>query len=569
MKKTVSLILCLALLVSIASIALGDTYSAVERGFGGDVSVTLTIENGKLTQVDVTGEYETNGIGSLAIENLPGKMVETNAVDVDGISGATMTSTAILKAAASALAESGVTLERAEVQKDEKTHEDETTQVVIVGAGITGMTAAMTLYDAGIDVILLEKGGIIGGAATTSAGAIWAIGAPETAAIYDFTADEIYEYFNEHAGPVYNPEVFYALANESLASKAYMEDRGVTFSATFACNPTADARFNGYFADGRGAGLMKAMCDDFYTRDIDLRLGTRMTSLIQNEDGSIAGVNVETDGQQYAVLADKVILATGGFGQNVEMTKSYVPGIEKIVTNYTIAGATGDGHKAAAEVGAQLVGEGAMGFVNQNSDMGIVQFGMPLTVNSKGEQVIAANEHYTHIYEVILEQDDAIVYCIYPADIGNYTVTGSQEVMEHHIADGSVIKADTIEELAELCGINVEAMKKTVAAHNAQCAAGESDEFNTPLSDMIPVETAPFYAVPRRSAMIGTITGVTVDGGMHVIDTDKKPIENLYAAGEMIFGNWFNNNYPMSGTGLSSCVSGARIATREIIELLK
>lgn len=568
MKKWISLLLTVCMAMSLSATAGAQAYTAAERGFGGDVSVTLSIDDNVLTDVQIEGTYETKGIGSLAVDQLGKKMVEANSVEVDTIGGATVTSTAILKAAANALAASGAQLTAKEISDAEAVYEDCSTQVVVVGAGITGMTAAMELYDAGIEVILLEKGGIIGGAATTSAGAIWAIGAPETAAIYDFTADEIYEYFSHHAGPVHSEEVFYALANESLNSKAYMEKCGVTFPTTFACNPTADARFNGYFSSNRGAGMMDTMNKAFYTRDIDLRLYHGMDSLVY-ENGVVTGVNVSFEGGEYTIKADKVILATGGFGQNAQMCQEYIPGIEKIVTNYTIAGATGDGHRAAVEVGAKLVGEGAMGFVNQTSDMGMVQFGMPITVNTKGEQICAANEHYTRLYEIILEQDDAIVYCLYPADVGKYTELGNQEVMERYVQDGSMFKAETIAELAEKCGVNAEALEKTIAEHNRQCAAGESDAFGTPAASMIPMETAPFYAYARQSAMIGTITAVTVDKKMHVVNAEGKPVENLYAAGEMIFGNWFNNNYPMSGTGLSSCVSGARIAAGEIIELLK
>lgn len=177
---------------------------------------------------------------------------------------------------------------------------------------------------------------------------------------------------------------------------------------------------------------------------------------------------------------------------------------------------------------------------------------------------------YTHTYEVILEQDDPIVYCIYPADIANYNGNyAGQEVMDKNVSKGIVLKADTLEELAQLCGIEVEPFMATVAEHNRECENGETDSFNTPQKDMIPIVTGPYYAYARQSAMIGTITGVVVDGKMHVLDADNQPIQNLYAAGEMIFGNWFNNNYPMSGTGLSSCVSGARIAANEIIDLIK
>lgn len=569
MKKAISVMMAAAMLTACMGAAGAESCTATEKGFGGDVSVTLTIENDVLKQVEITGEHETVGIGQRAIEEMAPAMVKKNSVEVDALSGATITSTAILNAAKAALAQSGAQLTANETEDETVTYEDTKTQVVVVGAGIAGMTAAMELKDAGIDVIVLEKGGVIGGAATTSAGAIWAIGAKETSEIYDFTADELYDFFNKQAGPVHNKDVFYALAGESLNSKTYMESLGVTFPTTFQCNPSADTRFNGYFANNSGIGMIEAMSKAFYKRDIDLRLGNRMTELVQAADGSITGVKVQAGDSTYTIEADKVLLATGGFGQNPEMCAEYIPDYAVILSNMTISGATGDGHQAAWAVGAGKVGEGNLGFIDQLMDMEIVQFGMPLTVATTGEQVCPANEHYTHMYEVIKGLADPVVYCIYPADIANYTPWGDQAVMERHVANGELVKADTIEELAQLCGIDADTLVKTVEEHNRQCDAGESDAFDTPLEDMIPVKVGPYYAYARHAAMIGTITAVTVDEHMHVTNENGEVIPNLYAAGEMIFGNWFNSDYPMSGTGLSSCVSGARIASAEMAELLK
>lgn len=565
MKKVFCMMLAAALLLTGA--ALAQDYSATATGFGGEIAVTLTFEGDKLTAVTIDGQYETPGVGTNAIDQLPAKMVAANSVEVDGVVGATVSSDAIIAAAKEALAQSGVQLVANEAEAA-PVYEDTKTQVVVAGGGIAGMTAAMELADAGVEVILLEQGGMLGGAATTAAGAIWAIGDPMTAAIYDFTADELYEFINKQAGPVYNKEVFHVLANESLASKQYMEACGVKFPTTFQCNPSADTRFNGFFSEGSGAGMITAMAETFATKDIDLRYGNRMTGLVQAEDGSITGVTVSYDGGEYTIAADKVVLATGGFGQNPEMCAEYIPDYPVILSNMTISGADGSGHQAAWAVGAGKVGEGNLGFIDQLMDMEIVQFGMPITVSTKGEQICPANEHYTHMYEVIKGLENPVVYCIYPADIEKYTPWGDQAVMERHYEKGDLLKAGTLEELAKLCGIEVETFMATIEEHNRQCAAGESDAFGTPLDKMIPITTGPYYAYARHACMIGTITAVTVDANMHVTTQEGEIIPNLYAAGEMIFGNWFNSDYPMSGTGLSSCVSGARIACREIVQML-
>ena len=131
-KRIVSLILTVALLMSAACSALADPYSATSRGFGGDVTVTLTVEGDQLTDVKAEGADETAGIGSVALEELPRKMLEMNSVEVDGVTGATFTSDAVLAAAAQALSQSGAKLAVKEAV-EKAVYEDTYADVVVVG----------------------------------------------------------------------------------------------------------------------------------------------------------------------------------------------------------------------------------------------------------------------------------------------------------------------------------------------------------------------------------------------------------------------------------------------------
>lgn len=147
MKKTLCMLSTFAVTAAIACGGLAETYSATAQGFGGAVSVSLTIENERLTNVEIAGEKETAGVGSKAIEEMSKQMLETNSIEVDGVSGATFTSTAILSAAADALAQSGAML--VPQTKETTVYEDTKADVVVVGGGIAGMSAAIELADAG------------------------------------------------------------------------------------------------------------------------------------------------------------------------------------------------------------------------------------------------------------------------------------------------------------------------------------------------------------------------------------------------------------------------------------
>ena len=157
--------------------------------------------------------------------------------------------------------------------------------------------------------------------------------------------------------------------------------------------------------------------------------------------------------------------------------------------------------------GGYIIGVGSMGAGSSLGKMDPVAFGDALLVNVEGEKVGPANEHYTKLYEVNISQSDGQTYSIYPADISEYSKGGTLEVM-------------------------------------------------------VPIITGPFYGMVHRA---GTIAGLAVDEEMRVIREDQTVIENLYAVGELIYGNWFNGNYPMSGTGLGGCVSSGRIAAHTVL----
>ena len=521
-----------------------------------------------MTHVIADGPDETAGIGSKALETLPARMVETNSVAVDAVSGATVTSTAILNAAADALAQSGAVLVPVE-QAEQVHYEDAETDVVVVGGGIAGMSAAIAVADSGKNVILLEKTDVLGGAATTSHSSVWAVGSELTKDKYDFTADEIYEFFNKQAGPVYNKDVFYALANESYNTLHFLMDNGVVFEEVSQCNPQADPRFWCSASVGFGAGMIGSLSASYENKAIDTRMATSAVELIIDENGAVGGVIAQCNGQNYRIEAKKVILATGGIGQNPEMCKQYVPGYENLVMNRTVAGNTGDGHQMGLAAGGFLVGSGSMGVGTHATNMAHSTCGNGLLVNVEGEQVGAANEHYTKLYVLVNSSSNGKLYSIFPSDIAKYSAAGSVEQMEKNYQNGEIYKADTIEELAQQLGINVETLMKTVERYNAQCAAGTSDGFNTPINEMCPQLVGPFYADIHEAGMIGTITGLAVDEKMHVITEDGQAIENLYATGELIYGNWFEGGYPMSGTGLGGCVSSGRIAAADAVESIK
>lgn len=669
--KKLTIVLALLMLCMTTS-AMAQTYTAASQGFGGEVAVTLEIEGGKLLSVTAQGDNETQGIGTRALEMLPAAMMEGNTVDVDTVSGATVTSNAVKVAAVQALAQSGEMLapaEQAEAAKmvpgvytgsakgfhgDVKVEIEVTedaitrvtvgengetmyvgtlafpileesivanqsladtvsgatftsnaingavvqaiqaagansatvnaflgrripvenpgdieTDVVVVGAGVAGMSAAMNAYDQGAKVILLEKTDMTGGSARLSAGCVLSIDAQELKEDEHFTVDDVYTFFNEYAGPVHSKEIFDAVVGNTKGAIDYLRENGYVVGATQKSHEKVAPQFTSLSSAGMGPGLAESMTAAVKSRDIDLRFNSPAVELVMNEDGSVGGVVVENEAGRYTIKADKVILAAGGFTYDDEMMAQYAAGRDRNNMYWTAIGAEGDGHKMGIAAGGKLVGEGTLaihaidGRLDSFFDM-FALWNIPMIVDKDGKQMAAMDEHYTTIAAKINEKEDSMGYTIYDSD-----TYGCTELLEALAAQGSITKADTLAELAEISGINADELEKTIAAHNQHVIDQTDDEWGTPAAALQPIDAAPYYCVPRRSVVMGTVTGLEVNTDMQVLREDGTAIDNLYATGEMIFGNMFNMIYPMSGTAIGTCISSGQLAALHACANLK
>lgn len=665
MKKTWILMLSLLLVCSMMTGALAADYTATAQGFGGDVTVTLSIEDGVLTQVAVDANSETEGIGSRAVDILPTMMVEANSTDADTVAGATITSKAILEAASAALAESGAALAAKEAEAPstmvpgvytgsakgfhgtltaevEVTEDaiakvtvldngetvnvgtlaipllessivenqsladtvsgvtfssnaingavadamkqagansallndfltrkpavenpgDTETDIVVVGAGTAGMVAAIQAADKGAHVILLEKEGVTGGSARLSYGCIWAIDMPETTEEYNFTVGDVYSFFDDYAGPVNNKPVFDAVVGNTTAGINYLRENGYTLEGIQKSHHKIAPQFTSMTATDNGPGFAEMLTAAVAARDIDLRYNSPAVELAFDENQQVCGVVVENEAGRYTVNAGKVILATGGFTYNEEMMAQYADGHDKNNMQWTAIGATGDGHIMGLAAGGRLVGQGTLnihsidGRMDSFFDM-MPLWNMQLVVDQNGQQLIALDEHYSTIADKITQTEDGKGYVIADSSF-DYQLP----VLEELVADGDAYKADTIEELAVLLGVNPEKLAATVATHNAHFDNQTDDELSTPAAALSPITKAPYYGYVRRSVVMGTITALDVNTDMQVLREDGTAIENLYAAGELIFGNIFNNVYPMSGTAITVCISSGQLAAQ-------
>ena len=537
-------------------------YTASAMGMKGDLTVEVEVDDNNIKAVKVVDNVDTKVIADAAINVIPDKIVEGQTLKVDTVSGATMTSLAILRAAEEALTDAGADISLLKAASEEKVLKDEPAEeydVVIVGSGASGMSAAIQLSrQENLKVLVLEKLAYPGGSSRVCGGGIWAIGGSvlnENVGV-DYTADEYIEFMETLGETTLNRELMKNIHGISAETFDYLIENGLSVNIEnkslghpLSQFPVAWANTNATVKYNEGYGgkeIMDAMFEIANENGAELRLNSKVTSLVV-EDGAVKGVNVEDLDSKYTVNAKKVILATGGFTRNADLIKELEPEYSSVFA-FTGAGSTGDGFTMTKELDTVIVGEGMMGLTGYNPNYGyygaegaIARKGQ-IYINKEGKQFGAEKAFYGETLALFNNQTDHMAYGI--CDQSNSDVEG----FENGVNLGIVKKADTIEELASQLDVDADAMIQTVKENG--------------------IENGPYYAIEVRPLFIGSIPGLKVTENTEVVNSKDEVIPNLYAIGELTFGNSFNKYYPSSGTGMGTSVYTGAIAAKHIAEQL-
>jgi succinate dehydrogenase/fumarate reductase flavoprotein subunit/uncharacterized protein with FMN-binding domain len=528
-------------------------YTGEAVGFHGTLEVEAEVTSNEIIRVTVLSHNETVGVGDLAVDYMKTSIVLNQSL-ADTVSGATFSGWAVKNAVADALQKAGATeamisdLRSAPILT--RAVRDTETDIVVVGAGEAGMLAAMSARDEGARVILLEKTGIYGGSTSLSAGAIWFLDTADDSigAMMRYTKEYIRGLFETTNGPIHNDPVFDAIVDGTSEYGLYLKGNGFDHSIIFAGAMPGGTRIT---------SQLYRMIEE---RGIDVRFQSPAVGLLK-DGGTVTGVRVQARGGSYNIRAKKVILATGGFSWDRDMLDEYAEGQRQYAQTVAAVGGTGDGHKWGLEMGGVLLGEGILALTGVSTKPGseFLSFTIPMSflVNKEGEKFVDGNEYYVVQQQEIIKQTDGEAYVILGSDGLTPAALAdlNQLIAEHH-----AFTNNSLAELAGQIGVNAETLATTVAQHNGYYDAGTPDEFGTPNDQMYAVKTAPYYAFRRSALIMGTIAGLKVDPNMRVVNGDDAPIPNLYATGELIFGNIYNGRYPTSGTANTTSMSSGRIA---------
>ena len=586
------------------------SFTGTAKGMG-EVSVTLTLTDNVITDCTAKGDEETPGIGSVVIEQFPGEVVEGNTINLDSISGATITSNAFVEAAKAALTEAGLNPDDY-MAKADKTANGETVSydadVVVIGAGGAGMTAAMTAADAGQKVVILESQAMVGGNSARATGGMnaaktvyqdenefdQAAGVEKTLA----TAAEKYadnetitalaktvseQWAAYQANPtgyfdsvelmeldtmvggkgINDPELVKTLCEGTADAIDWLDENGITLHNVSSFGGASVKRIHRPVnEEGKvvsvGAYMIPLLQENCEKRGIDIVLNTTVDTILTDANGAAVGVSgTDKDGNTVVVNAKSVILATGGFGANLDMVTQYKPELAGFMTT-NAAGAQGQGIEMATAIGAGTV------------DMDQIQIHPTVEANTaaliteglRGDGAILVNANGERFIDEVGTRD--VVSAAEIAQPGSYSwlivdqaMADASSVIQGYIKKGYTKTGATYEELAKELDIDPATFANTMETWNSYVEAKNDPDFGR-TSFANPLNNGPYYAIKVTAGVHHTMGGVTINSATEVLKEDGTVIPGLFAAGEVTGGVHGANR--LGGTAVADFVVFGRIA---------
>lgn len=526
------------------------TYTASAKGINGDVTVEVVLSETKIESVKVVDHQETPGVSDGAIEKIPQAIVETQGLGVDIVSGASYTSNAIIEAVTLALKEAGADVDALKQIKQKATaNEDIETSydVVIIGGGGAGLTAAVTAAENGAKVVVLEKMSTVGGNTAISGGEMAAPGnwLQKENGIED-SADLLYEDMLKGGDNENDPSLVRVIADNALDGAIWLRDNiGVEWEDYMLF-------FGGHSVErslvpkgATGSEIVKKLEAKAKELGVTILTNTEAKALIANgsDKDRINAVEAERNGKKYVFEAKNgVVLATGGFGANIEMRKKYNADMDESILSTTSPGSTGDGLVMAEAIGAEMVDLGYIQtYPTCDPETGRLLYvgdvrldGRSILVNKEGKRFVEELERRDVISKAVTETSDGYSYMFWDQSAMDDSGVDKKHKEEYEglLERGLLVKADTIEEAAKHFGIDAEALKETVKKYNEYAKNGKDLEFNK-RGELVPFTDGPYYIMKSIPAVHHTMGGVKINTEAQVIDKEGNPIKGLYAAGEV------------------------------------
>lgn len=584
MKRNLRFISCLLFIIILTSLFFGcqninekgkftaGTYEGTGEGHGGTITANVTVTADEITEIEIDAPHETESIASSAKKKVVENVLSSQSLAIDTVSGATESSTGMIAAITAALEKSGtdmVALKDPKVgEAGDETQEDMNVDVVIIGAGGAGMSAAVEVANAGKSVVIVEKMPIIGGNTNYATGGMNAAETPyqEEAGVKD-SKETFYDDTLKGGKDKNNPELLKTLVDNAPGAVEWLNDLGAGLERVTLSGGATNPRIHTP-KDGSAVGpvVVQVLSKKLDEQDVEIMLEITAEKILE-KDGVVTGIEAtDKNGDSFTINAKAVILATGGFGANSQMVEEYRPDLKGFsTTNHK--GATGDGIVMAQEVGADLTDIEEIQ-IHPTTDP---ETGYMFTEGLRGDGAILVNldgKRFTDelltrdvVSANILKQRDGIAYLI-----TNEAMREENASLAGYIEENYAVQGDTIRDLAKTLKIDEETLENTLETYAAYVKAGKDKDFDRAHLTQT-LEEGPYYALEVTPGIHHTMGGVKIDTKAHIINTEGESIKGLYAAGEITGGVHGGNR--IGGNAVADIVIFGRIAGQTAVSELQ
>lgn len=513
-------------------------------GHNGPISVKVSVDHSHIESIEYYNHQETLEVVQQAAETMIDAIIANQSLAVDVASGATVTCQAILKGCENALIQLGFhrnqLYQNNDNEYDEIRPSEKQYDVIIVGAGGAGLSAAVMAAREGASVAVLEKMSEPGGNTVRATAMYNCVDdkLQHPLGIYDSEED----FYNETYNGGYQkakPELVRILTSQADEGKLFLEELGLQFDTVI------DNCLGGKIARGHyslahnGTDYVQVLWQACNDLGVDFYLNTKANELIMAQD-SVIGVEAYRKGETIEFYANNgVVLASGGFGQNVEMRMYYNRNLTGELLCSNAPGATGDGIIMASKIGASLInmeyielypmGDSYDGGL-RNSIPNVINKG--ILVNQQGQRFVREDGARDVLSQAILDQKGSYAYSIVDDDFEIFA--DDRSYLQGLVLMGYVEKANSIDELAQLIDIDADILINTIDQYN-QSVALQSDCLGRETL-INAIDKPPFYANMKKPTIHHTLGGIEINEMAQVLNQDKQPINGLFAAGEVTGG---------------------------------
>jgi fumarate reductase flavoprotein subunit len=455
--------------------------------------------------------------------------------------------------------------------------------LVVLGAGGAGLTAAIAAAEKGAKVLVVEKKSP-GGNSALAGGFFASESKIQKRMMIDARRADLFKIAMDYSHWQIDPELIRTIINKSADTVQWLEDRGVEFELVFPLYPNQNP-LTWHLVGGGGASLVKALVNRCERLGVQLLRNTKGKRLIMDPSGKIKGTLIKLRNEEITIMARSIVIATGGYGGNKELLKKYFPYYTNDMCHLGVPACTGEGLGMAMEAGAATEGLGTLQlhgpyFPGNHHIDSLSRQPNTCWVNLNGKRYLDETLTFTwpECGNALARQPGARSFTLLDAKmlskiIENGTRTGQIHVppgtrlvgvekkLEQQADRGNVKISDSWDQIAVWAGVDSQVLNNTIDTYNSFCDRGVDDLFSKDQCYLEPLRRPPYYAIRCHASFLGTIGGIKINAKMEVIDQNDSPIKGLYAAGQDT-GGWECDTYNplLAGMTFGFALNSGRIA---------